>query len=70
MSPEPNATRPLSPISRRVFLLAAPPAGAGFLAACGGGGDSAYCIYCDDAGQDYDECETEYCDYFDYADGS
>ena len=64
----PDAARALSPVSRRVFLLAAPT----FLAACGGGGGYADypdgypdCIYCDDEGQDYEECESDYCDYFD-----
>ena len=38
------------------------------LAACGGGGDDyADCIYCDEVGQDYEECES---DYFDYGDGA
>ena len=64
MKPE-SDVRPLSPVSRRVFLLAAPT----ILAACGS--DSSYtetypdCIYCDGAGQDYEECDLDYCDYFD-----
>ena len=61
-----NEDRPLSPISRRVFLLVAPT----FLAACGSGDDSdgyADCIYCDAAGQNYEECDVSYCDYFDEA---
>ena len=63
--------RPLSPISRRVFLQAAPPAvGLVMLGGCGSGsGPYADCIYCDGPGQDYQECASEYCDYFDYADG-
>lgn len=70
MEPEaPRPVRPLSPVSRRVFLLAAPAASAAFLAACGGQ-DYADCIYCDAAGQDYEECDVDYCDYFDYGDGS
>ena len=70
-TPRSDAPRPLSPISRRVFLRALPPAGAAFLAACGGGGDDyADCIYCDEVGQDYEECESDYCDYFDYGDGA
>jgi len=66
MKPE---RRPLSPVSRRVFLLAAPTV----LAACGGGDYADYpdgypdCIYCDGPGQDYEECEVDYCDYFDEA---
>ncbi len=68
MKPE-REVRPLSPISRRVFLLAAPPAGAAFLTACGAGDRSDYadCIYCDAPGQDYEECDFDYCDYFDEA---
>ena len=60
-----EGARPLSPVSRRVFLLAAPT----FLAACGSGDDDPYpdCIYCDAAGQDYEECDSDYCDYFDEA---
>jgi len=70
MRPEPPAEpRPLSPVSRRLFLLAAPAAGAAFLAACGSG-QYADCIYCDNAGQDYQECDVDYCDYFDYGDGA
>lgn len=64
--------RPLSPITRRVFLLAAPPTAAGLvvLGGCGtSAGPYADCIYCDGAGQDYQECAGNYCDYFDYADG-
>lgn len=64
MKREPEV-RPLSPVSRRVFLLAAPT----FLAACGSdSSDSdAYpdCIYCDAVGQDYEECDVDYCDIFD-----
>ena len=66
MKREPEV-RPLSPVSRRVFLLAAPT----FLAACGSDSNdsAAYpdCIYCDAEGQNYEECEVEYCDYFDEA---
>ena len=62
MTREPE-DRPLSPISRRLFLLAAPTV----LAACGSGDGYADCIYCDSAGQDYEECDSDYCDYFDQA---
>lgn len=60
-APRPAPDRPLSPVSRRVFLLAAPTV----LAACSGGGDYPDCIYCDGPGQDYEECDSDYCDYFD-----
>lgn len=62
MTPEAN-DRPLSPVSRRAFLLATPA----FLAACGGGDGDDYpdCIYCDAEGQDYEECDSNYCNHFD-----
>jgi hypothetical protein len=39
-------------------------AGAASLPGCGGGG-YADCIYCDAPGQDYEECDSDYCNYFD-----
>ena len=64
MKPE-TTTRQLSPISRRVFLLAVPTV----VAACGSSDSDPYpdCIYCDGPGQDYEECDSSYCDYFDEA---
>lgn len=68
--PDADVRRPLSPVSRRAFLLAGPAvAGAALLPGCGSSGsDYADCVYCDASGQDYQECDTAYCDYWDYGD--
>lgn len=71
--PDTPTSRPLSPVSRRAFLLAGPvAASAALLPGCGSSTFDEYadCIYCDAPGQDYQECDSDYCDHFDYADMS
>ena len=67
--------RPLSPVSRRLFLrnAAAAVAAATAVTACGGGGGYGDYIdtvgYCDGCGANYNTVVGSYCDYFDYCDG-
>jgi hypothetical protein len=71
MDNEKKTPRPLSPVSRRAFLMtsSAVVTTAAVAASCGGGGGYGDLCYCDGCGKSYTEFCGSYCDYFDYCDG-